>query len=192
MGIMIIIIITALFAALTVYDIRRIRGRFRMPFRIVNAVLGAVILLAAVLFVYSETECEINSRDYDVSRSGLLGNANYTCTDGDYYIISSSGLFSSDAFAVPREQVKLPHITRLYSPVIILRVKADMRTEHGEERYTDKGYRIDWDVVRMIPDYFDLSVIMAVVSVLILVVFNLISFAVTIAANARNKNGEGL
>lgn len=191
MSLLIIMIVIAVVFAVIVYNFKKIRGRLRKPFLIVNAVLGAVLVIAVGMSVYSETVYSSASRKYNVSRGGLLGGIYYSETLDGYYIIHVDALFSSDYLAIPAEYVELPRITKVYSPVMIFRSK-DSSDRGGDITINTSRYRLYDNVVKIVPDYFELSILMFAVGAAAIPVFNVIAFAVTEVVEKKRRDSDEL
>ena len=191
MSLLIIMIVIAVVFAVIVYNFKKIRGRLRKPFLIINAVLGAVLVTAVGLFLCSEAVYSAGSRKYHVSRGGLLGGLDYVGTENDYYIFAGGALFAVNHYAVPADSVELPRITKVYSPVMIFRSK-DSSDRGGDVTINTSRYMLYDNVVKIVPDYFELSILMFAVGAAAIPVFNVIAFAVTKVVKKKRRDSDEL
>lgn len=177
--------------ALIIAVIGHIMGRLKKTVLIVNAVLGAVLVTAVGLFLCSEAVYSAGSRKYLVSRGGLLGGLDYVGTENDYYIFAGSALFAVNHYAVPAKYVELPRITKVYSPVMIFRSK-DSSDRGGDVTINTGRYMLYDNVVKIVPDYFELSILMFAVGAAEIPVFNVIAFAVTKVVKKKRRDSNEL
>lgn len=184
---MIVYIMAALLVVLIVLFVVNVRlseGRLHRIAAAVNVLLFALIAAEAALgFV----NYRINKSEADdhVSISGLaiLGSTNYLRTEDGYHLFSQSAFLSPPTeYAVPEEQLKLPVITKLYSPVVVYFGEYESA---DDVELSDGDYPV-WSNAELVrPDLVPFAVIAVLITAGVLFIADLIIFIIVM-----NKRGE--
>lgn len=153
---------------------------------VLNGVFYSLIVITLIGFNVNSTIIDNYSEDYDTYHGGFLGTVEYERTEGNYYIITDRGFMYSDKIAVPIESVDISPISKIYKPVIFCCSKG---TELYENEITinSSSYYLCNTAEKIIPNFFDLLLVVLIVDVVVIVILNLILLPANIV-KAQDKH----
>lgn len=144
---------------------------------------GALYAVIAFILIWNIVNTSITSHDsvnYNIYHGGILCSVEYDRTEGDYYIISRTGIMVCDEIAIPVNSANISSFSRLYKPVQIYCSK-DTDQYWTEITVNSKKYYLCDSAVKIVPDFSDLFLTVLVIDIISIFFFNLILFTVNIA-----------
>ena len=156
--------------------------------KIINGILLGIIGLIVAGQIADTVITDRDYFSYDIDTSALLGSYNYTGHADGYYLVSQSTFLGSGGnYAIPEENISLPLLTRIYSPVTLYSNKGT-DLDDGQEIDIDGWHYIVADnVVKIRPQYFDLFLVTGILDIFILVLYNIIELIVYIVWKHKAK-----
>ena len=178
-------------AVFTVYNLMYAEGRLKKPVRIVNILLYGIVLLALLVSFLSGEINKSERKKYEAYGGGLFDSVAYQGTENGYYVFREvKGFFSGGTtIAVPEESVSLPLITRLgFSPVIIY-TQGEGETARDSSDPQKYG-EVLTNAVKISPEYFWYCLSGAIITLVVLLVFNLVIFIIILSLKRESSPAE--
>ena len=179
------VILALIVIAISVYNIvSAIMKKQKLPL-ILNALFYALVIITLIGSNVNSSIIDNYSKDYDTYHGGILSSVKYERTEGGYYIIVDKGFMCSDEIAIPIESVKIPSVSKIYKPIVLCCSKG---TELYEDEITinSKNYYLCETAEKIIPNYFDLFVIIFIIAVIVITIFNLILLIINILPQIKH------
>lgn len=176
------VVLAIIVIAISAFNIASaVKAKRKFPL-VLNGIFYSIIVIAWIGITVNSMIIDNNSVDYDTYHGGILGSVKYERIDGDYYIIKRTGFMYSDKIAIPIESVEIPYFSKIYKPVTICCSKG---AELYENKITinSKEYYLCNTVEKIIPNFFDLLLIILFVDVVVISIFNLILLITNIVKN---------
>ncbi|MBR1393870.1 MAG: hypothetical protein IJ561_08955 [Ruminococcus sp.] len=178
-------------AVFTVCNLMLAEGRLKKPVRIVNILLYGLVALALVVSFLSAEINKSERKKYESYGGGLFDSVKYQGTENGYYVFREvKGFFSGGTtIAVPEGNATLPLITRLgFSPVIIYTQGEGetARDSSDPQRYDE----VLTNAVKISPEYFWYCLSGAIITLVVLLLFNLILFLIIISLKRESGPAE--
>jgi len=156
--------------------------------KVVNGILFGLIVILISGQIADTIITDADDFNYDIDTSALLGSYDYVeHTDGYYIVQQSTFLGGGSRYAIPEENVHIPLLTRIYSPVKIYS-KKNTNLDDGKEIYiNDRRCIIAENVVKIVPEYFDLVVVTGALDILVIILYNIVEAIIGIVKIYRRK-----
>lgn len=155
-----------------------IKTKKKLPL-VINGAFYSLIIITLIGFNANSAIIADISKDYDTYHGGIIGSVEYGRTEGDYYIIERKGFMYYEEFAVPIENVEISLLSKIYKPVVFCCSKG---TElYGNEiTINSENYYLCNTIEKIIPNFFDLLLVVLIIDVVIIAIFNLILLIINI------------
>lgn len=166
------VIFGAIAAGFAVFHaVKRIKGSKKHRIRFVNITLVAVAAVCFALMMIDQKAIDSKRSKYTVHNSSILSALYYEKQQDGYNFFHESQLFSSGTFVIAQSDADLPWITKLYSRVAIYQSndgQSDVVNIDGH------NYPVMKDVIKIVPDYFELFFGYIIIDLVTLIVFDVL------------------
>ena len=188
-AILILLVIVGVVLFLVIFNIvssvkRKVK---RVP--VVNGILFGIIV--GIVF-FQITDSISQNRDeltYNIYTSALLGSYNYERNVDGYYIVNSHTFMGSGgSYAIPEEQCSVSLLTKVYSPIRIYCLKdTHLDSQEKTVMIDSRTYVLADNVVKLVPEYFDLYLVVGLIDIGLFLLYNVIEFIVNIVIKVGKK-----
>ena len=174
MGIFILLVIL-ITISLSFYNSIMAIQKLKKTVLITNGVFYSIIALLIIFFFADKSITDRDSLNYDIYGGGILGQAHYNKTEDNYYIIKNPGWLSPyTEIAVPKDNVKISVITRIYDPIMVYCNKdTDLYSPDNIITINSKKYYLSDTIIKIRPNYIDLIFLIGVIDTALLFLFNI-------------------
>ncbi len=171
MGIFIIILIVSVII-FSIFNFLKAGGKTKKLLLIVNVTLYSIIALSLIFDFADNKITAKNSETYEIYHGGILSSLNYKEAQGDYYIIQYGRLMSTEYIAVSKENIDIPWLSKIYSPIKVYCGKnADLYSSEKIE-INSESYNSGNDIIKIVPDYSNMLIMIGLIDFMILFIFN--------------------
>jgi len=184
--VLLLIILAAVFLGSFIFNIVKLKGGLRIGVIAFNALIVAVFLVTLFLNVMPNG---VDKDKYTEYGGGLFNSYNYAGEAEGYVLITNHTFISSDSFAVPEGNIKVPAISKFYTD---LKVYTDGDMEESEEEIQIGAYFYDIrdNVVAIAPDYTNLCIETGILGIMILLIGNVLCTIVILVTYIIKKRKE--
>lgn len=173
--------------ALLIFNAIKSRGKSKKVILIVN---GVLLLAMGLTYIAYSIDSHAATVGYDIYGNSLFGTIHYDREEEGYYIFKETAFLSGyEELAVPKENVEIPQISHIYDPVKLY-CRTDTKLYTTQITIGSGEYYLCDSVVKVRPNYFDLTLYAEIACFSILCLFNLVTF-VAVLVKTKRAAGKG-
>lgn len=150
------------------HAVKYIKGSKKHHMACANITLVVIAIASLVMIQISDEAVESDKLKYSHVDGLLVSGTQYDSENKEYYVFTQYGPKMTDTFVVAASDAELPLMCRLLGEVTVFYKGVEQVSLNGENCYRAMN------AVKIIPDYVQMFLWLAIITVLILIGFNII------------------